>query len=102
MSEPIGPGWAPKKPPPSGDGEKPPKPQRYWWRFLLAGVVIIAVSAAATSIAVLNYFDDVAEAISPENKKIKTALDKVLEHPESGEPQNFLLVGSDKRAGAEF
>ena len=102
MSEPIGPGWAPKKPPPSGNGEKPPKPQRYWWRFVLAGVIIIAVSAAATSISVLNYFDDVAEAISPENKKIKTALDKVLEQPESGEPQNFLLIGSDKRAGAEF
>ena len=102
MSEPIGPGWAPKKPPPSGDGEKPPKPTRYWWRFLLAGVVIVAVSAAATSIAVLNYFDDVASAISPENKKEKNRLEEVIVDAKGGEPQNFLLIGSDKRAGAEF
>jgi LCP family protein required for cell wall assembly len=101
MSE-LGPGWAAKKPPPSGDGEKPPKPQRFWWRFLLAGAIIVAVSAAATSIAVLNYFDDVASAISPANKKVKSALEEVLKQPQGGEPQNFLLLGSDKRAGAEF
>jgi len=102
MSEPVGPGWAPKKPPPSGNGDKPPKPQRFWWRFLLAGAIIIAISAAATSISILTFFDDVAAEISPENKKIKTALDKVLAQPEGGKPQNFLLVGSDKRAGGEF
>lgn len=102
MSEPLGPGWAAKKPPPGGDPEKPPKPRRFWWRFLLAGTIIVAVSAAATSIAVLNYFDDVASAISPANKRVKSALDKVLAQPESGKPQNFLLIGSDKRGGAEF
>ncbi|HEX6665938.1 MAG TPA: LCP family protein [Solirubrobacterales bacterium] len=102
MSEPLGPGWAPKKPPPSGDTEPAPKPKRFWWRFLLASVIIMAVSAAATSISILNFFDSIAAEISPENKKIRTALDKVLAQPESGKPQNFLLVGSDKRAGAEF
>jgi len=102
MSEPLGPGWAPKKPPPGGDTEPPPKPKRFWWRFLLASLIIMAVSAAATSISILNYFDSIAAEISPENKKIRTALDEVLAQPESGKPQNFLLVGSDKRAGAEF
>lgn len=99
MSEPIGPGWAPKKPPPSGDGEKPPKPQRYWWRFVLAGMIIVAVSAAATSIAVLNYFDNVANAISPENKRERNRLEEVIVDAKGGEPQNFLLIGSDLRAG---
>ncbi|HWC08168.1 MAG TPA: hypothetical protein VG458_03870, partial [Solirubrobacterales bacterium] len=102
MSEPLGPGWSPKKPPPSGDGEKPPKPQRFWWRFVLASVIIMAVSAAATSISVLNFFDSIASEISPENKRVRTQLEKVLAEAKGGEPQNFLLVGSDKRAGAEF
>ena len=102
MSEPIGPGWAAKKPPPSGDGEKPPKPRRFWWRFVLASVIIMAVSAAATSISVLNFFDSIAAEISPENEKEKNRLEEVLAEAKGGEPQNFLLVGSDKRAGAEF
>ncbi|MDX6623660.1 MAG: polyisoprenyl-teichoic acid--peptidoglycan teichoic acid transferase [Solirubrobacterales bacterium] len=102
MSEPLGPGWAAKKPPPSGDGEKPPKPQRFWWRFVLASLIIMAVSAAATSISVLNFFDSIAAEISPENKRVRTQLEKVLAEAKGGEPQNFLLVGSDKRAGAEF
>lgn len=99
MSEPLGPGWAPKKPPPSGDGGKPPKPRRFWWRFVLASAIIMAVSAAATSISVLNFFDSIASEISPENKKVRSDLEKVLVEAQGGEPQNFLLVGSDLRAG---
>jgi polyisoprenyl-teichoic acid--peptidoglycan teichoic acid transferase len=102
MSEPLGPGWAPKKPPASGDPEQAPKPKRFWWRFLLASVIIMAVSAAATSISILNFFDSIAAEISPANKKVRTQLEKVLAEAKGGEPQNFLLVGSDKRAGAEF
>lgn len=102
MSEPIGPGWAPKKPPPSGDPEPAPKPRRFWWRFVLASVIIMAVSAAATSISVLNFFDSIAAEISPENKRENNRLKRVLAEAKGGEPQNFLLVGSDKRAGAEF
>jgi LCP family protein required for cell wall assembly len=102
MTEPLGPGWAPKKPPESGDPEQAPKPKRFWWRFLLASVIIMAVSAAATSISVLNFFDSIADGIAPANKKVRTELEKVLAEAKGGEPQNFLLVGSDKRAGAEF
>lgn len=102
MNEPLGPGWAPKKPPASGDPEQPPKPRRFWWRFVLASVIIMAVSAAATSISILNFFDSIAAEISPANKRVRSALDKVLVEAKGGEPQNFLLVGSDKRAGAEF
>ncbi len=101
MSEHAPLGGAPKKPPPSGDGTSPPKPRRYWWRFLLAGVLIIAVSAGATATAGLVYIDSIADALGHNDvyaKKFK----KVLKEAEGGEPQNILILGSDKRAGVEF
>ncbi len=101
MSEPLGPGWAPKKPPPSGDGEKPPKPKRYWLRFTLASVIIVAVSAAATATAVLVYLDSIASALS-HNNVYANKLNRYLATVDGGEPHNFIILGSDKRAGAEF
>ena len=101
MSEPIQ-GWAPKKPPPQGDGEPAPKPRRFWWRFVLAAVLIISVSAGTTATAALLYIDDIAEHIGVENDKLQKRLNKFLADAENGGAQNFLLVGSDKRAGAEF
>jgi polyisoprenyl-teichoic acid--peptidoglycan teichoic acid transferase len=101
MSEAPGAGWAPKKPPSSGDPEAAPNPQRFWWRFSLAAFLIVAVSAAATSIAVLNYVDSVAKALS-HNDAYKDKIDSFLQKVDSGEPQNILILGSDKRAGAEF
>ncbi len=101
MSEVQGPGWGAKKPPPSGDSEAPPKPKRYWLRFTLASVLIVAVSAGATATAVLLYLDSIAHALSHNNvysNKLKGYLSTV----DGGAPQNILIVGSDKRAGAEF
>lgn len=100
--EPLGPGWAAKKPPPQGDHEPAPKPKRFWWRFALASVLIVAVSAGTTAAAALLYIDDIAEAIAPENIRLEKRLNEVLAEAENGDAQNFLLVGSDKRAGAEF
>lgn len=94
----AGGGWSPKKPPPTGDGEQPPKPRRFWWRFALASVLIVAVSAAATATSILLYIDSIAEAIAPENNKIQKRLNRFLADAEVGGAQNFLLVGSDKRA----
>jgi LCP family protein required for cell wall assembly len=102
MTPEPGPGWAPKKPPPSGDGEPAPKPRPFWWRFTLAAVLIVAISAAATASSILLYIDSIAEAIGPQNNKIQKKLNRFLADAESGGPENFLLVGSDKRAGAEF
>jgi LCP family protein required for cell wall assembly len=102
MNEPLGPGWAPKKPPPQGDGEPAPKPKRFWWRFVLASFLIVSVSAATTTAAVMLYLNDIANAIEPKNHKLQKKLEKVLEDAEEGGAQNFLMLGSDKRAGAEF
>lgn len=101
MSEPLGPGWAPKKPPPSGDSEPPPKPKRFWWRFTLASFLIVAVAATATATAVLLYIDSVANALS-HNNAFGNRVDKILNEVKGGEPQNILILGSDKRAGADF
>ncbi|HEX6153195.1 MAG TPA: LCP family protein [Solirubrobacterales bacterium] len=102
MNEPLGPGWAPKKPPPSGDGEPAPKPKRFWWRFVLAAMLIVMVSAATTASATLLYLDDIADKIKPGNDKLQKKLNKFLADAESGGAQTFLMIGSDKRAGAEF
>ncbi|HET7510006.1 MAG TPA: LCP family protein [Solirubrobacterales bacterium] len=100
MTEPT-PGWAPKKPPPNGDSEPPPKPKRYWWRFTLASVLIVAVSAAATATSVLLYLDSIAHALS-HNNVLNNKLHKALAAVHPGEPENILILGSDKRAGEEF
>jgi polyisoprenyl-teichoic acid--peptidoglycan teichoic acid transferase len=100
MTEPI-PGWAPKKPPPDGDGEAAPKPKRFWWRFALASVLIVAVSAAATATSVLLYIDSIAQALG-HNDRLHNKLQRALADVHPGDPENILILGSDKRAGEEF
>jgi polyisoprenyl-teichoic acid--peptidoglycan teichoic acid transferase len=100
MTEPI-PSWAPKKPPPDGDGEPAPKPKRFWWRFALASVLIVAVSAAATATSVLLYIDSIAQALG-HNDRLHNKLNRALANVHPGDPQNILILGSDKRAGEEF
>jgi polyisoprenyl-teichoic acid--peptidoglycan teichoic acid transferase len=97
VSEPRGPGWAPKKPPSGGDGEPPPKPKRYWWRFALASVLIVAVSAGATATGILVYLDSIAHALS-HNNRLDNQLHKYLSQVSGGAPENILILGSDKRA----
>jgi LCP family protein required for cell wall assembly len=101
MSEPLPPGHSPKRPPAGGDPEPAPKPKRYWWRFLLASVIIVSVSAAATATGILVYIDSVAKALS-HNDAFGNKVDKFLKEVHGGEPQNILILGSDKRAGVEF
>lgn len=91
----IEPGF--RKPPPEGDHEPPPRPKRYWWRFLLASAVIVLVTAAATSTSILLYVDSIAKALS-HNNRLQNAVDRFLAKTNGGEPENILIVGSDKRA----
>jgi LCP family protein required for cell wall assembly len=86
-----------KKPPPSGDFEPPPKPKRYWWRFLLAAVVIIVTCGAATAVSALLYVGSIAEALS-HNHILEGKVQKFLAQTTGGEPENLLIIGSDKRA----
>lgn len=86
-----------KKPPPSGDHEPPPKPKRYWWRFTLASLLIVSVTAAATATSILLYVGDIASALS-HNDRLKNRLERILAQTRGGEPQNILILGSDKRA----
>jgi LCP family protein required for cell wall assembly len=97
MTEVQGPGWAPKKPPPSGDPEPPPKRKRFWLRFTLASVLIVAVSAAATATSILLYIDSIAHALS-HNNVYSNKLQGYLSSIHGGEPENILILGSDKRA----
>jgi LCP family protein required for cell wall assembly len=101
MTERQPPSWEPKKPPPSGDSEPPPKRKRFWLRFTLASVIIVIVSAAATASSILLYLDSIAHALS-HNNHLHNKLEKALADNEPGEPENILILGSDKRAGAEF
>jgi len=86
------------KPPPSGDHEPPPKPKRYWWRFTLGSLVVVLAVAAATSASILLYVDSIATALSHHNV-YKDKLDRFLSRVNGGEPENILILGSDKRAG---
>ncbi|HEY2715366.1 MAG TPA: LCP family protein [Solirubrobacterales bacterium] len=99
---PINSGWSARKPPPEGDGTEPPQKKRYWWRFTLAAVLIVGVAAAATSSSVLLYLHGVADALARNSKHLKSEVEDQLEHVHGGEPQTILILGSDKRAGAEF
>jgi LCP family protein required for cell wall assembly len=86
-----------RKPPPCGDHEPPPKPKRYWWRFTLASLVIVGVTAAATSTSILLYIDSIAQALS-HNNKLERKVKRFLAQTHGGEPENILILGSDKRA----
>jgi len=85
------------KPPPNGDNEPPPKPKRYWWRFTLGSVVIVTAVAAATAASILLYVGSIADALS-HNNVLKNKVQRILAETEGGEPQNILIIGSDKRA----
>jgi LCP family protein required for cell wall assembly len=86
-----------KKPPPEGDHEPPPKRKRYWWRFSLASVTIVSVVAAATAASILLYIGSIATALS-HNNVLKNRVERVLAQTHGGEPENIVIIGSDKRA----
>jgi LCP family protein required for cell wall assembly len=85
------------KPPPSGDHEPAPKPKRFWWRFTLGSLIIVLVTAAATATVILRYVDSIAKALS-HNNVLQNKVEKFLAQTNGGEPENILILGSDKRA----
>ncbi len=85
------------KPPPEGDHEPAPKPKRFWWRFTLGSLVIVIVTAAVTSTVILRYIDSIAHALS-HNNRLQSKVARFLAQTHGGEPENILIIGSDKRA----
>ena len=95
MAEPVF-----SKPPPEGDHEPPPKPKRYWWRFGLGSLVVVLAVAGATAASILLYVDSIATALSHHNI-YKDKLNRYLSQVNGGEPENILILGSDKRANLQ-
>ena len=85
----------PQRPSAQGDPEPAPRRPRLWLRFGGAAVLVIVSFAAATSISILRYIDSVAAALQ-DNRLSKVG--KYLAKVEPGEPQNILILGSDKLA----
>jgi LCP family protein required for cell wall assembly len=85
------------KPPPAGDHEPAPKPKRFWWRFTLGSFVVVVAVAAATSASILLYIGSIATALSHHNI-YNAKLHRYLAKVHGGEPENILILGSDKRA----
>jgi hypothetical protein len=57
-----------RKPPPEGDGSEAPKPKRFWWRFMLGAFLIVVAAAGATSISGIVFYNDLADALSHNNR----------------------------------
>jgi LCP family protein required for cell wall assembly len=59
--------------------------------------VIVTAVAAATAASILLYIGSIADALS-HNNVLKNKVQRVLAKTTGGEPQNILIIGSDKRA----
>ncbi len=80
----------------NGQGVGAPPKRRMWWRFLAASVVIVASMAAATAVSFLLFLSDIAKGLNDENLN---GARQELSEVEGGDPQTFLILGSDKRTG---
>jgi polyisoprenyl-teichoic acid--peptidoglycan teichoic acid transferase len=83
----------PQKPPLDGDPEPAPKRKRLWARFALGSFFIVASVAASVAASILLEVKGIAEALQP-IPKVK----RLLQGVDGGEPENILVLGSDKRA----
>ncbi len=80
------------------------RPPRLGWRmgkrFLLAAVVIVVLSAAATATAGLEKLTTFAQEALPASSHIGT-LPGTITPAYDGQPETFLLIGSDRRAASK-
>jgi polyisoprenyl-teichoic acid--peptidoglycan teichoic acid transferase len=77
------------------ESNEPPK-VGIWARFLTASLVIVISMATATSVSILLYLSDIAKGLGG----IPDVQDQ-LEAVEGGDPQNILVLGSDRRPDLE-
>ena len=87
----------PAAPPPTASTGAEPEPRRprLWLRFLLGAFLVVASCASATTAAGLLRISDFVHDIQP----IPDIADR-LAKVDGGEPQTFLILGSDRRAAS--
>jgi LCP family protein required for cell wall assembly len=84
------------------DQERPPSLWRgMWLRFAIAGVLIVALSGGATATFVLSEGEGIAKEVFPELSRIKDIPANLVKIGYEGKPQNFLVLGSDRRSGSK-
>src|SRR5271165_3705166 len=80
------------------------RPPSLWWgmwkRFLIAGLLIAALSGAATATVALNTVSSIADEVFPTLSQIN-APKGVITAEYNGGPQNFLILGTDRREGSK-
>jgi LCP family protein required for cell wall assembly len=83
------------------DDERPPSLARGMWaRFAIAGVLIVLLAGGATATVALTQLNHIAKEVFPRGSQIHVAKG-VVQAAYSGEPQTFLIIGSDRRPGAK-
>jgi polyisoprenyl-teichoic acid--peptidoglycan teichoic acid transferase len=82
------------------DDERPPSlAGAMWKRFATAGVLIVLLSGAATATFAMTKLNHIAAEVFPRGSQIHVAKG-VIQTAYRGEPQTFLIIGSDRRAGS--
>jgi anionic cell wall polymer biosynthesis LytR-Cps2A-Psr (LCP) family protein len=71
-----------------------------WVRFAIAGVLILLLTGAATATVALTKLNHIASEVFPRGSQINIAKG-VVQAAYSGEPQTFLIIGSDRRIGSK-
>ena len=83
------------------DDERPPSLAGHMWRrFALAGVLILLLSGAATATFALTRLNHIAGEVFPRTSQLHVAKG-VIQASYRGEPQTFLIIGSDRRVGSK-
>ena len=84
--------FAPPRPPSGGDPESAPTHKRMWLRFVLGSFLIVVSFASATTATTVLEIDSAIGGIT-----VPPGVEKQLEAVDPGEPQTFLILGSDRR-----
>jgi len=71
-----------------------------WARFAIAGLAIVLLSGAATATIALTKLNHIASEVFPRGSQIHVAKG-VIQTAYRGEPQTFLIIGSDRRVGSK-
>ncbi len=83
------------------DDERPPSLAGHMWRrFAVAGVLILLLSGAATATIALTKLNHIANEVFPRTSQLHVAKG-VIQASYRGEPQTFLIIGSDRRVGSK-